>query len=289
MQEIDKNSVGELIAGKTVFLVGNSKNAGKTTFLNYCLPKVRTITSPAYLTIGIDGENEDLIFGTPKPRIFAEKDDIIITTDAMLEKSDGLFEIIDIMPFQNVMGRIVLIKCLRPGFIEIVGAENNKQLSAVISKIETNGLNTIIVDGAANRQTQTASVSGGYFFYIMKITKQNFNSVIDNLRSLELINRLDEFNYDIDSFIDITGALTGDRVKRIEAESIVVINDFTKVFVDFVSLRKLSENCKLFIKNKMKPLSFVFNLQDITQAEIKDLLEKYNLNIPYMFNPYQNF
>ena len=56
------STITDQLINKTTFLVGNKKNAGKTTFLNYVLKQIREVVHPAFFTIGIDGEENDLIF-----------------------------------------------------------------------------------------------------------------------------------------------------------------------------------------------------------------------------------
>jgi len=127
------NSINtEQLVNKTTFLVGNKKNAGKTTFLNYALAQLREVVQPAFFTIGIDGEASDLIFDTPKPKVYTEIGDYVVTSGLMINKSDALFEIIHVFPYKTVLGRLVLAKTLRSGNIELVGSEDNKQLAEIV-------------------------------------------------------------------------------------------------------------------------------------------------------------
>ncbi|MDT8286630.1 MAG: hypothetical protein RQ748_05930, partial [Elusimicrobiales bacterium] len=58
--------IGQL-EGRTTFIVGSRKNAGKTTFLNYALARRRR--PAACLSVGVESGTADRIFGTPKPRV----------------------------------------------------------------------------------------------------------------------------------------------------------------------------------------------------------------------------
>ena len=56
---------------KVISIVGNTKNAGKTTVLNYYLEK---FDKPIGLSsIGLDGEEIDQVNFLEKPRIFVDK------------------------------------------------------------------------------------------------------------------------------------------------------------------------------------------------------------------------
>ncbi|MFO7674212.1 MAG: hypothetical protein R6V74_10935, partial [Lutibacter sp.] len=142
--------ITEQLLNKTTFLVGNKKNAGKTTFLNYALAQVREVVRPAFFTIGIDGEPSDLIFDTPKPKVYTEIGDYVVTSGLMINKSDALFEIIHVFPYKTVLGRLVLAKTLRSGSIELVGSEDNKQLDEIVDYLRNEEhIKTIVIDGAA--------------------------------------------------------------------------------------------------------------------------------------------
>jgi hypothetical protein len=156
--------IAEQLVNKTTFLVGNKKNAGKTTFLNYALTQLREVVQPAFFTIGIDGEANDLIFDTPKPKIYTETGDYVVTSSLMINKSDALFEIIHVFPYKTVLGRLALAKTLRSGTIELVGSEDNKQLAEIITHLRNEEhIKTMVIDGAASRVTQVASVKNSYF------------------------------------------------------------------------------------------------------------------------------
>lgn len=60
---------------KTISIVGMAKNAGKTTALNYLIEEA--IDEGVLLGItstGRDGEMQDLVTGTEKPRVYLDQD-----------------------------------------------------------------------------------------------------------------------------------------------------------------------------------------------------------------------
>ena len=107
------STITDQLINKTTFLVGNKKNAGKTTFLNYALKQVREVVSPTFFTIGIDGETSDLIFDTPKPKIYKEYileypedcklDELCITSRILMDYQD-----IDGLPGYSWITRIFM-------------------------------------------------------------------------------------------------------------------------------------------------------------------------------------
>ena len=78
------NSLTELIPRGVTFIAGSEKNAGKTALLNLLLAQLRGRGKTGYLSIGVDGESRDMIFGNPKPRIYARPGDLVATSQAAL-------------------------------------------------------------------------------------------------------------------------------------------------------------------------------------------------------------
>lgn len=284
-------SNGNIFSGKTVFITGSEKNAGKTTFLNHALRSLRAETAPAFLTIGIDGETKDIIFGNPKPQIYTEPGDLLVTSDLMIARSGGIFEIREVFPANTVLGKIVLLKTLRGGFIEIVGPEDNEQLSSIIRHIkEEEGCKTILVDGAVNRVTQVASGINAGFVFVTKISRQNFKSGLEKIKKLSILEKIPKFseNTAVSGVWFHKGALTEASLHNLpEGDGIVVIDDFTKIFLSLNQLKRLQRRKELFFRDVFNLLSVVVNLADIERDEFLDNFAGDDICEKIVFNPYQ--
>ncbi|MDP3358581.1 MAG: hypothetical protein Q8S41_04455 [Lutibacter sp.] len=285
--------IAEQLVNKTTFLVGNKKNAGKTTFLNYALTQLREVVQPAFFTIGIDGEASDLIFDTPKPKIYTETGDYVVTSSLMINKSDALFEIIHVFPYKTVLGRLALAKTLRNGTIELVGSEDNKQLAEIITFLRNEEhIKTIVIDGAASRVTQVASVKNSYFYYIVKIDQKSINSDLNKLRTIAFISKFKDIDHidDVENktVFEIKGALTESKLSMIpENCDILLLNDFTKIFLDFYQVTKLTEKLEIAYKIPYQLVSFVVILKDILKEDFVKIVESHNLKEPILYNPYE--
>jgi len=281
------------LVNKTTFLVGNKKNAGKTTFLNYALKQVREVVSPAFFTIGIDGEASDLIFNTPKPKVFTEAGDFVVTSDLMINKSDALFEIMHVFPYKTVLGRLVFAKTLRSGNIELVGSEDNKQLAEIVDYLRNEEkIKTIIIDGSASRTTQVASVKNSYFYYIIKVDQKSVNSDIDKLKVIALISKFTCFKNTDEiyskSVFEIKGALTTSKLALIPEDcELLLVNDFTKIFLHFSQVVELSKRIEIRYKTPYQLVSFVVILKDIAKGEFEKILKQNNLEESILYNPYE--
>jgi hypothetical protein len=285
--------IAEQLVNKTTFLVGNKKNAGKTTFLNYALTQLREVVQPAFFTIGIDGEASDLIFDTPKPKIYTETGDYVVTSSLMINKSDALFEIIHVFPYKTVLGRLALAKTLRSGTIELVGSEDNKQLAEIITYLRNEEhIKTIVIDGAASRVTQVASVKNSYFYYIVKIDQKSINSDLNKLRTIAFISKFKDIDHIDDAenktVFEIKGALTASKLSMIpENCDILLLNDFTKIFLDFYQVTRLTEKLEIAYKIPYQLVSFVVILKDILKEDFVEIVESHNIKETILYNPYE--
>jgi hypothetical protein len=287
-----KRNDGNIIAERTVFITGSEKNAGKTTFLNHTLRSLRGDgLSPVFLTIGIDGEQKDIVFSNPKPQIYTEPGDLFVTSDQMMDKSGGVFEIREVFPVKTVLGRLVLIKTLRGGFVELVGPEDNEQLSKIISYVKENeGRNTILIDGAVNRVTQVASGIDAGFVFVVKISGKNFKSGLEKIKRLSLLEKIPKLSREneISRTWFHKGALTEISLRYIKDDiDDVVIDDFTKVFLPFNVLKRLRGEKNLFFRDVFELLHVVVNLADIEREEFLENLSGDPICKKIIFNPYQ--
>lgn len=278
--------------GKTTFIVGNDKNAGKTTFLNYSLHLLRKKTEPAFLSVGVDGEEHDQISGMSKPQVFTCENDYLVTTDSMLKKSPGLFRVMQSFPYKTVLGKIVLVKTLRGGSIELVGPENNAQLKEILAFIKEDlRVKTILIDGAVNRLTQVSSSDKAGFVYVFKISRSNLNSSLRKLKTLSLIKNIGgATSADVNSknsFV-LEGALTSAKLRQVPEDSEkLILTDFTRIFISHSELTKLQKGLTILFENDY-PMNFAMvNLYDISRDEFDAHLKDNNVVLDILYNPFQ--
>ncbi|MBB6478517.1 hypothetical protein [Spirochaeta isovalerica] len=279
----------ERLRDKVIFISGSSKNAGKTTFLNYLLPRLRSGEDLAYLTIGIDGEKKDRVFGNEKPSIEAVKGDYLVTSEDMMNNSQALFKICHVFPWFTALGRLMLLKTERSGLIELVGPESNSQLEDIIGYLkDTAGIKTVLVDGAVNRITQLSAGRESAYFYVMKMTPENRTSSLNTIRTLNLLDKIPCYDNPGNNDIEFNGALTSSVLDSIaEDADTLVLEDFTKVFLTWRELRELTERISLKFRHIFKLEGLILNLSNLEQAGVETLLRDIPVTVPYYFNPYR--
>lgn len=142
----------ELKQYKSVSIVGMAKNTGKTTCLNYVLSELAKTCYPVAVTsIGVDGEERDVLYDTLKPRITLYKDNYFITSEQHYKQKKINSTIIAIDEQATALGRLITAKAEDKGQVILSGPSSTNQLLKNIYKLQEYGNKLVIVDGALSR------------------------------------------------------------------------------------------------------------------------------------------
>ncbi len=276
---------------RVTFIAGNRKNAGKTTFLNCVLGPLRAKDPVAYLTVGIDGEKQDLVSGQVKPQVMARPGDTLLTAQAALARTDGLYEIRQVFPYRTVLGRLVLAVMRRDGFVELVGPETNRQVTTVLQYIQKQeGIHTILIDGAVNRLTQIATIPNAGYVYVVRAGRRNLEQTISEMKRLFALDALLQREGPCpENCFQVHGALTERKLRDLpETCDEILVQDFTKVFLSHRQIAHLQERCRLFFRDRLPLRFFVVNLFDLDRETVLDQIKDKQLRERIVFNPYEN-
>jgi hypothetical protein len=276
---------------RTVFIVGSKKNAGKTTFLNYALSRLRGSGAIGALSIGVDGGAQDLVFGSPKPQVRAERGDILLCAETALAGADLHYEILNVYPFRTAIGRPVLLRALRAGRAEISGPENNEQLGGILADMRRHGAGTVLVDGAVDRITQVAAGGRAAFVYVARVEPENLDSSAAAIKlvwaaaAVQLCRAGEKLPEPV--FV-IDGALTPGRIPGRDIKcGTLVIEDFTKVFLSWQQWAELKNRFELRFGAKPDLAAFVVNLCDVSRTDFEKKLALPALAERIVYNPYE--
>ncbi len=138
---------------KSVSIIGMDKNVGKTTTLNYIINETKGEFTLGLTSIGRDGEEEDVVTSTHKPRIYVQKGSFIATAKSCFLESDVTKEIVYTTGINTPMGEIILFKALSDGFVQLAGPSMNYHLEGVCKKLKELGSDIVIADGALSRKS----------------------------------------------------------------------------------------------------------------------------------------
>jgi hypothetical protein len=100
----------------SVSIVGMAKNTGKTTCLNYVIRRLQEEKKHIALTsIGVDGEERDILYDTPKPRIILHEGMVFVTSENDFEQCEFPAEILSISERSTPLGRLITARAKGSG------------------------------------------------------------------------------------------------------------------------------------------------------------------------------
>ncbi|HBA61089.1 MAG TPA: hypothetical protein DCZ92_09780 [Elusimicrobia bacterium] len=277
------------LTDRTVFIVGSKKNAGKTTFLNYAMSRLRGSTRLAALSIGVDGEACDQIFGNPKPQVRVEAGDLLLCADTSLKNSDLSFDILNVYPFCTALGRPLLLRARRRGKAEISGPENNPQLAEILADMRRHGAGTVFIDGAVDRITQAAEGGNASLVYVAKVEPENLISSASALKLLWAASRAPLWKPGSKSrepVLFAEGALTAGKIPPKNEKGTLVIEDPTKLFLSWQEWQALNARMDVRFTRRPDLAAFIVNLYNISRADFEKNLALPALAERIIYNPY---
>lgn len=137
---------------KTISIVGMSKNSGKTVTLNHLISEAMYNDIPLGITsIGRDGESDDVVTETDKPRIYVEVGTYIATAREMLSLGDANIEILRVTNYRTPMGEIIIGRVRTAGYIQIAGPKLLSEIREASELMLELGAEFVIIDGALDR------------------------------------------------------------------------------------------------------------------------------------------
>jgi hypothetical protein len=144
--------INEILSYRSLSVVGLVKNAGKTETLNFILRHLKTCGKTIAVTsIGLDGEQIDQVFGTPKPEITIYEGMMFVTAEKFFVARTFEAEVLTVSELQTPLGRLVTARAVTTGKVILSGAADTFTLRKVISHNAALGADITIVDGATSR------------------------------------------------------------------------------------------------------------------------------------------
>lgn len=209
---------------KTLSIVGMSKNAGKTTALNYIIEEAMDEGVTLGITsTGRDGETVDLVTGTDKPRIFLDTGTIVSIPKKLYDLSEAGLEILKMSKYTTALGQLLVCRVVESGYAQIAGPVNTVDHKEMCKEMLSFGAEIIFIDGAIDRKSIAAPETS-------------------------------------DAIILATGAVLSRSMNRVVAETMHTIELYSLPIINNKFIRKtiedkgINDNVILFSGDKMKPL-----------------------------------
>ena len=138
----------------SVSIVGMAKNTGKTTCLNYVINRLREEKiNLAITSIGVDGEERDVLYKTPKPRITLSEQMVFVTAENDFANREFDADILAVSHRSTPLGKLVTARAKGSGLVVLSGPSNSVWLYEVIEEMAKYGVHLTLVDGALSRMS----------------------------------------------------------------------------------------------------------------------------------------
>jgi len=274
----------------------------------------------ALLGIGFEGAAKGLGAAqgrTTKLRV--EAGELFASTASWLEGCGAAPEILGLLSGSGAFGKLALARARRRGDVVLVGPDSNEATAEAVALMREAGAASVLVDGAFGRLTQVASIEGARFFSSMIVDRGNLATTMASMRRLTALAAL-PLNEDVarpaavegDSRMGnatttkglpvaetgesgaeagtliIDGPLTAAAMGMLPERPIVlVVNDFTKVFLEEAALRALLSRHVLAVKRRIEFAGFVVARRGVATEELEDLALSFGGERLLFASPYE--
>jgi len=131
-----------------------SKNAGKTTALNYLIEEADDeCINLAITSTGRDGESTDLVTGSDKPRVYLYEDTIVTVPTQLYELAEAGLEILHKSKYTTSIGELLLCRVVESGYVQIAGPVAVADTKKMCKEMFSLGCELILIDGAVDRKS----------------------------------------------------------------------------------------------------------------------------------------
>ncbi len=256
--------IEELLRHKSCSLIGMEKNTGKTVTLNYLLDHLPSNIRVAVTSIGLDGETQDQVTNTRKPEITLREEMLFATSEKHYLCRKMVSEIIDVSQERTALGRLVTARVKQKGKVILSGPGASLSVKRWMDEIEEKA-DLILIDGALSRKSLASpTVSESMILSTGAAYSANIDRLVRDTAFLVELIQLPLEKDETTEKIYLTGAVTNRVVESIlnDKNAIgkeLVIQDFTKVFVEQLMWHRLIKTFKVSVKQKSDLLAITVN------------------------------
>jgi hypothetical protein len=142
---------------KIVSVVGMAKNTGKTTTLDAMIAEAPGEGIRLGVTsTGRDGEQEDVVTGTAKPRIFLPEGAVTTIPTELYAFAEAGLEILRMTDYRTTLGQIMLCGVVEAGYVQVAGPVSTTGQMGVCAEMFALGADMVLIDGAIDRRSVAA-------------------------------------------------------------------------------------------------------------------------------------
>ena len=254
----------------------------------------RSGEAAAILGIGFEGVAKGL--GSPQgraTRLRIEAGELFASSASWLEGCGAAPEILGLLSGSGAFGRLALARAHRSGDVVLVGPESNEATAETVALMREAGASTVLVDGAFGRLTQVAAIEGARFFSSAILDRGSLASAAASMRRMAALGKLPRYEGPAAGEgaepIFLEGPLTAGTLSTLpDRPTLLVVEDFTKVFLEEAALRSFLSRHLLAVRKRIEFAGFVVARRGVGAGEVEDLAEACGAGELLFASPYED-
>ena len=183
---------------KTLSIVGMAKNAGKTTALNFLIEEamdegvILGVTST-----GRDGETQDLVTGTEKPRVYLDQGSLVTVPSQLYELADAGLEILERTKYSTAIGELLICRVEDAGYVQVAGPVIAAETKKLCRDMFRYGADLVLIDGAIDRKSvANPETSDAIILSTGAVLSRSLKNVVEETAHIVELYELPEFKED---------------------------------------------------------------------------------------------
>ena len=196
-----------------------AKNAGKTTALNFLIEEAMDEGIRLGITsTGRDGETQDLVTGTEKPRVYLDRDTIVSVPSQLFELADAGLEILRKTKYSTAIGELLICRVRDAGYVQIAGPVINAETRLLTGEMLDLGCELVMIDGAIDRKTiASPETSDAIILATGAVLSRKLDKVVEETAHIVCLYGLEELE---DGYAReaITNNISDDKVMLIDKD-----------------------------------------------------------------------
>ncbi|HPY97133.1 MAG TPA: hypothetical protein PL063_07960 [Candidatus Cloacimonadota bacterium] len=169
---------------KIITIAGLSKNAGKTSFLNYLIQSYPKPNNLAVTTTGHDGEDFDFLTGLSKPKIKLKAGNYFTCLSETLKKHRMSVKVIKRLNIDVLSKPLYLAQAVHDVETEIFGGAHKLEQIQLCKEIQLLGIEYIMIDGSLDRKGVALSPDISSIVIVASPVAKDIDSLKDELNRL---------------------------------------------------------------------------------------------------------
>jgi hypothetical protein len=250
-------------------LVGLSKNAGKTSFLNWLSSEV-TSSEIGIITTGRDGEDFDLISKQQKPKVFIPANSFFSTWASQIQKKSPFLLVVEKLPYKAAGKQLWLVKTAKKMWAEVVGPASVFEQIQLAKIILSKGAKHVFIDGSLDRKSIVLAPETEQFFLVISPVYGSLEKIIKETERVINLTSIPR-----DESIELFPKITYHNGKECKS-------------TEYKTLLGNETEIATLISTEKK-IKWIFAAGVITEKmvpKIKPLLQKYNCSL-HIEHPFQ--